>query len=289
MTGFGRAHGKLESLSLSVELNSVNRRNLEFQLNIPREWQMLEKEMIDRMRKFLDRGKVHGYVQVEPSDENAGLQWDEKELEESLHRLESLARKRDIPWEPSADAIIRLVSLHKTDLVLPDPEVARGVLMKVFEKALSGLVDMREAEGQSLEKDLKGRLESLEKIVTRIRKSSQGSVPRYRDLLFQRLKQAGLELDINDDRVLKELALFADRCDISEELTRLESHFTQFREALEAGQSHPVGRKLEFIVQEINREFNTVGSKANNIEINRDVIEGKNEMERIREQIQNVE
>ena len=113
------------------------------------------------------------------------------------------------------------------------------------------------------------------------------TVPRYRELLLSRLEQTKLDLDLSDERVLKEIALFADKCDTSEECTRLVSHFEQFRECLDEGS--PVGRKLEFILQEINREFNTVGSKANQIEISRLVIEAKNELERIREQIQNVE
>jgi uncharacterized protein (TIGR00255 family) len=120
-----------------------------------------------------------------------------------------------------------------------------------------------------------------------VAKCAQGVVPHYRDLLLQRLQKAGLELDLDDERVLKEIAIFADRCDITEELTRLDSHFEQFAQTLR----HPgaVGRKLDFLCQEINREINTIGSKANNIDITKYVIECKNELERIREQVQNIE
>jgi len=157
----------------------------------------------------------------------------------------------------------------------------------VFREALGQLVAMRQAEGKALKEDLEQRLENIGVALQAIRSGMGDTVPRYRELLLQRLSQASLEIDLSDERVLKEIALFADKCDISEETTRLDSHLVQFRECLQEGS--PVGRKLEFILQEVNREFNTIGSKANNIEISRHVIEAKNEIERIREQIQNIE
>ena len=135
--------------------------------------------------------------------------------------------------------------------------------------------------------DLSERIGTLETLSAQIEAHSKNAVPRYRDALFERLKQINLDLDLNDERVLKEIALFADRCDVSEEITRLKSHFEQFHAFLKSNEAS--GRKMDFLCQEIHRELNTTGSKSSQIEITRAVIEGKNELERIREQVQNVE
>ena len=146
---------------------------------------------------------------------------------------------------------------------------------------------MREKEGAALQADLTLRITELDSIRAGIAGHAEGTTGNYRDALLERLGQLGLELDTSDERVLKEVALFADRCDISEEITRLSSHFEQFNELLSSQEA--VGRKMDFLCQEIHREFNTIGSKANHIEITRAVIDGKNELERVREQVQNIE
>lgn len=287
MTGFGRGQSSHEGLDISVEMSSVNRRNLEPTVSLPREWTILEKDIQALIRESLNRGKVHAIVQVTPSASEAGFHWDEAGLESSLRRLAEVAARHGIGWSPDADALVRMAALNKVDVVLPDPDEARASLMEVFREALGQLVAMRQAEGKALKEDLEQRLENIGVALQAIRSGMGDTVPRYRELLLQRLSQASLEIDLSDERVLKEIALFADKCDISEETTRLDSHLVQFRECLQEGS--PVGRKLEFILQEVNREFNTIGSKANNIEISRHVIEAKNEIERIREQIQNIE
>lgn len=287
MTGFGRSQANCSGLDVSVELISVNRRNLEISVSVPREWQSLERDIQNVLRGRVDRGKVHAMVQTVPAEAEGGFQWDAEGLESSLRRLGETATAHGINWPPGADALVRLAALNKVDLTLPEAEGMRGPLLDVVAGAAGQLVAMRETEGAAMESDLRDRLSALETALGAIGTASGDSVARYRDLLFQRLNQAGLELDLSDERVLKEIALFADKCDTSEEQTRLASHFEQFRECLDAGS--PIGRKLEFIVQEMNREFNTIGSKASNIEVGRQVIEAKNEIERIREQIQNIE
>ena len=218
---------------------------------------------------------------------SAGFQWDGPGLESSLERLGEVARRHGIAWPPAGDALVRLAAQNKADSVLPAvEEVSESVLAQV-KAAMDGLIQMRLKEGEALKVDLETRLARLNKLLENIKTLSVDTVSRYRDNLLQRLRQLDLDLDASDERVLKELALFSDRCDTSEEQTRLCSHLGQFGECLEEGS--PIGRKLEFILQEMNREFNTIGSKANNIEVNRHVIEAKNEVERIREQILNVE
>jgi uncharacterized protein (TIGR00255 family) len=170
-------------------------------------------------------------------------------------------------------------------------ELVSPLAFAALDQAVAAFVAMRAKEGGALEKDLLARNEVLLDLVFAIRKQAQGTVEAYRDALLQRLKQLNLALDLSDERLLKELALFADRADITEEMTRLESHLAQFKSTVVVARSseEPVGRKLEFLIQEINREFNTIGSKANNIEITRSVLDAKNEVERLREQVQNVE
>jgi uncharacterized protein (TIGR00255 family) len=216
-----------------------------------------------------------------------GFHWDGSGLEASIRRLGEVAFTHGIAWPPNGDALVRLAALNKVEVRLPDPDAVAPLLNRQAAQAADGLLAMREAEGAALEADLLLRVESLETALRRITALAGETVPRYRELLFQRLSQAGLELDLADERVLREIALFADKCDIAEEQTRLASHIGQFREALGCGS--PIGRKLEFILQEVNREFNTIGSKANHIGISREVIEAKNEIERIREQLQNIE
>lgn len=287
MTGFGRSQTAIDGLDLCVEISSVNRRNLEFSISLPRDWQFLERELQKRLRESFDRGKLQVTVHASPAAGESGFQWDEAGLESSLRRLAESAAGHGIAWPPGADALVRLAALNKVESLLPEAESIRDALMGELRSAACGLREMRETEGAAMEADLRHRIARLQSALETIDRLSSEVVPRYREQLFQRLAQADLELDLSDERVLREIAIFADKCDTSEEQTRLESHLQQFCECLEAGS--PVGRKLEFIVQEMNREFNTIGSKANHIGISREVIEAKNEIERIREQIQNIE
>ena len=287
MTGFGRSQSSFKGVDLSIEINAVNRRNLEISVSLPREWQVLERDIQALMRETFSRGKLHVSVQAQPATADSGFQWDENGLESSLHRLGEVAARQGIDWPPQADALVRLAALNKVDVALPDSEEISKVFMASVKAATEDLLAMRGTEGEALGTDLRQRLDKLRASLSSIRDDSGDTVARYRELLFQRLSQADLEIDLSDERVLREIAIFADKCDISEELTRLESHYEQFAECL--GQGSPMGRKLEFILQEINREFNTIGSKSNNVEISRQVIEAKNEIERIREQIQNIE
>jgi uncharacterized protein (TIGR00255 family) len=290
MTGFGQSQATLEGVDLAIEVNSVNRRNLEVSISIPREWQCLERDLQAAVKERFSRGKLHLQVQATVSGGDSGFTWDAAGLESSLSRLKETAARHGIEWKPDAGALVRLAGLNKADMVLPDAGDISASLLEQTGLALDNLLEMRRTEGAALAADLKQRVDTLAtlaELLGGIREQSGGTVERYREIFHQRLRQAGLEIDLSDERVLKEIALFADKCDITEETTRLESHIDQLNSSL--GLDGPVGRKLEFILQEVNREFNTIGSKANNIEVSRMVIEAKNELERIREQIQNIE
>ncbi|WOO39949.1 YicC/YloC family endoribonuclease [Rubellicoccus peritrichatus] len=287
MTGYGRGNASGEDLEITVELSSVNRKGLEVGASLPREWQGMERTLCDDVRKAVSRGKVSIALRIESLTEKSGLSWDDAAVKSSIARLSTLAKEVNTDFTPNADALLRLIGLLDTSGKLPDWEEVLPVVKAALSAALSHFVEMRSKEGAALADDMRARLSLLRESTANIRSLSTKTVPHYRELLLERLQKAGLELELEDERVLKEIAIFADRCDIAEELTRLESHFEQFEETLQ--QKEPVGRKLDFICQELFREINTVGSKANNIDVTRLVIEMKNELERIREQVQNVE
>jgi uncharacterized protein (TIGR00255 family) len=192
-----------------------------------------------------------------------------------------------VPFNPSADLLFQIANASRTDSVGIDPGKALELMLTGLAEALGEFARMRAQEGAALASDIVERTKILARHVDTIAGRTEGTVQNYRESLLARLRQGGLELDLNDERVLREIALFAERIDVAEEITRLKSHLVQMAEMTTA--TEPVGRKAEFLLQEIGREIHTIGSKANDLEIARVVIDFKNELERIREQIQNVE
>lgn len=289
MTGFGRGKASGLGLDLSVELSSVNRRSLDISVSMPKEWQSLERPLVEQLRNALNRGSVRVVVQIAKLPDSDQLSWDERAVNQTLDKIQELASSRGITPSLDFDTLLKVAILHKTEGNLADPESVAPLLHEAARIAVGEFIQMRAAEGAALAADMAQRGQRLRSLVATIESLSATTVPNYRELLMNRLRQAGLELELQDERVLKEIAIFADRADTSEELTRLASHLDQFVATIQSTGDEPIGRKLEFILQEINREFNTIGSKANNIEVSKAVIEAKNEIERLREQVQNVE
>jgi uncharacterized protein (TIGR00255 family) len=286
MTGYGRASGTLGDLSVAVQVNSVNRRGLDLTMSLPDAWQGFESAVGDAVRKVAQRGKVH--VAVEVTGKNAGVaEWDDAAVAATLEKLAALAAARKVPFTPTPELLWQIANGQRATAQLPSDGKASEVLLEALDGALRGFSAMRAKEGETLLVDFLGRCEKLHAATEAIAQRAPSISGAYREQLTQRLRQAGLELDVNDERVLKEVALFADRIDITEEITRLRSHLTQFKELLRS--KGEIGRKAEFILQEIGREIHTIGSKANDLAISQRVIEFKNELERIREQIANVE
>ncbi len=287
MTGYGRAEGVCEALSLSVEASSVNKKTLEIYVALPRDFQMLERGALEAVRTRFQRGKINVHISLKSPTAVHGKQWDSDRVQMALDELRIIAKKTNVPFEPSTDLLLRLVQMVGQEVAFPDVALIEAALGPLLASALDEMANMRKAEGTALSEDIQMRLNLLESSAQTVRKALAQTVPAYRDSLLERLKQAKLELDISDERVLKELAFFADKTDVTEELTRFQSHLKQFRDFLKS--SEAVGRKMDFLCQELNREVNTIGSKANNLEITRNVLDMKNEVERIREQIQNIE
>ena len=287
MTGYGRATSAIAGYTLTVQVSSVNRKTLDLAIKLPGEWDALEAALGERVRKIAHRGRVSVVVELTGARGGNGVTWDEAEIGAALDRLAALAAARGVAFAPTPELLWSVANSLRRMAELPAADEAAPVVADTLEEALRGFAAMRAQEGEALLVDLLTRLNTLRAHVEAIAVRAPQVATGYRDVLLTRLRQAGLELDLNDERVLKEIALFADRCDVTEELTRLRSHFEQFGTLLKS--AGEIGRKAEFILQEVGREVNTIGSKANDLAISRAVIELKNELERVREQIANVE
>jgi uncharacterized protein (TIGR00255 family) len=287
MTGYGRAAAGLDGFSLTIQVSSVNRKTLDLTVALPEEWESLEPAVIELVRKFAARGKVHVDIELTGDKTSVAAAWDEPAAVEALERLEAFALRRGLKFEPTAELLWQVANAQKRASDMPAAEAAHATVAATLTTALRAFAAMRAKEGEALLVDFIKRCEILHRHVDAIAARAPLVPAHYREQLMKRLRDAGLELDINDERVLREIALFADRCDVSEELTRLRSHLEQFTTLLKSNAE--IGRKAEFLLQEIGREVNTIGSKGNDLTTARAVIELKNELERVREQIANVE
>jgi len=288
MTGFGRASQATETLIASIEASSVNRKQGEIVVQLPRNYAELDSEVRKFVLGKISRGRVSINISLEQTDKAPSpISVDVKRAQALSDALKSLSHEIGQPLDITATDILRAPDIIKFEDKKVCIDSVREVIMPALESAITSLVEMRSREGDDLKQDTLDRLDTLETEANSIESHSPSVIARYRENLHRRLKESGLELDLSDERVLKEVGIFAERCDICEEVTRLRSHFSKFREYLDS--SEPVGRSLDFLCQEINREFNTIGSKANDATLAQHVVTAKTELEKIREQIQNVE
>jgi len=288
MTGFGEGTASAEGIRVVVEISSVNRKQLDIHVNLPRNLVTLDAQVQQMIRSEFSRGRVSGIGRVDATQGFAGsVKVDGKLAAQYVEGIRKTARKLKLTDDLCAESIARLPGVVTVDQDNLDADHVSTVLDKAMVTALRGLARMRLAEGKVLAADLRERLGLLEEAAKAIGRLAGGVLAGYREKLFLRLKEAGLDDLAGDERIVKEIALFADRCDISEELVRLKSHLAQARGLLRS--SEPAGRTLDFLCQELFREINTVGSKANEVEITRHVVAFKTELERIREQVQNIE
>jgi len=287
MTGYGRGTAVVAGQTLTVQVSSVNRKTLDLAVKLPDEWESLEALVGEEVRKVAHRGRISVVVELTGAKAGVETAWDEAEVSAILDRLADLADARGVTFTATPELLWSIANSQRRNAELPDPDAAMNAVKAALGDALRSFVAMRAKEGEALLIDFLTRLAALRTQVEVVASRAPLVPGAYREQLLQRLRQAELELDLNDERVLKEIALFADRCDVTEELTRLKSHFDQFAALLKSGAE--IGRKAEFILQEIGREVNTIGSKANDLTISRAVIELKNELERVREQMANVE
>jgi uncharacterized protein (TIGR00255 family) len=290
MTGHGRGDCAKNGRKITVELSSVNRKQAEIALNMPRNLEPLESQMRDEINRRISRGRLTARVTVhQAEDKIAGrIKLNAALAKAYAKELKSLAKKLNLPEAVSLDLLVRAPGVFESTEETEEAEELWSPVEKALTKALAVLVKMREREGAHLSEDLQARMAVIREAVERIRLQAPQVQVRYREQLLERIKNAGLDsIQPDDERVIKEVVFFADRSDISEELTRLQSHFKQFEDCVKS--KEPVGRTLDFLSQEMNREINTIGSKANDSVISREVVVVKAELERFREQAQNVE
>jgi len=287
MTGYGRASAAISGGTLTAQVSSVNRRSFDLTVRTPGDWESLEGEIEQRVRRVASRGKINVDIEFAPAKGRDEVAWNDTTIGAALDKLAALADARRIPFEPTADLLWQVANSQRVAAETPAAAAVRAELLGVLEEALRGFAAMRAKEGEALHVDFIERIGLCRRHMDVVAARAPSVAPAYRVQLLKRLREAGLELDVNDERVLREIALFADRCDVSEEITRFRSHLEQLSGLLRS--EDEIGRKAEFILQEMGREANTIGSKANDLAISKCVIELKNELERVREQMANVE
>ena len=290
MTGYGRGECTAKGASITVELNSVNRKQAEVSLSVPSELESIEPGLRDLILASVSRGRVSGRVvlQYTGSSRASAVAVNETQAKAYRRELSKLAKSLEIPDNLSLDSLLRLPGVLESAQPILDAKAFRAPIKSALGQALEGLLSMREKEGANLGRDLAKRLAKLRRIVKRVAKLAPDVLKHHRERLIERLKKANVEVpDMDDDRLLREIVYYTDRTDVTEELTRLGSHFVQLEECL--SDVVPVGRKLDFLAQEMFREINTIGSKANDANISSEVVTLKTELEKIREQVQNVE
>ena len=290
MTGFGRGTHSSGSWLANVEATSINRKQLEIVANLPRALQSLEANVRNFVTPLVSRGRIQLTIKIERSEDSGGQSFRVdpvlvKSLESAFSDISATIGR---PILPLASDFLRqpgVIEIGETEEV--DTETAWETVRPALAQAVELLTEMRATEGGHLRTDFLERLGKLLAFTATISNRAPERPERYRELLTKRLTDLGLDIGADDERVAKELAIFADRCDISEEITRLHSHFAKFHEYVHS--SEPAGRPLDFLCQELFREFNTIGSKANDAVVAQTVVEAKTELEKLREQIQNIE
>lgn len=290
MTGFGRGEARGDGVTWRVECASVNRKQLEVSVSVARELGNLEPQVRERVSKVASRGRVNVSIRSENEsmpDGGAPVQVNAEVMAHYLAQLRAAGEPLGLSGELSLGELARLPGVLAAPDSEKDVEALWPTIQQALDEALENFVGMRRTEGDHLRQDIEARLKRLEAILKEVGERAPEVPKNYRKTLTQRLEEAGLPVDLGDDRIVREVALFADRSDISEELARAASHITKFRETADSGK--PSGRSLDFLLQEFFREFNTMGAKASDATIAHLVVEAKTELEKIREQVQNVE
>ncbi|WP_027363639.1 YicC/YloC family endoribonuclease [Desulfotruncus alcoholivorax] len=288
MTGFGRGEMNDEKVKINVEMKSVNHRYCEIVLRMPRSLNALEDRIKRVIQKRIARGRVEVYIKIELCGQNRAIVRTDGELAASyLKALTELNSKLHLPGEVEISKLLQLPGVFNLEEPEEDVELWWPVLESTLNQALDGLMEMRLKEGKQLFEDVMARTNRISDMVAQVEKRSPVVVEEYRERLRLRLKEILEQGNLDPSRLEGEVVIFAERSSIAEEIVRLGSHLTQLAGCLNSDES--VGRKMDFLLQEMNREINTIASKASDLTINSLVVEVKSELEKIREQIQNME
>ena len=288
MTGYGRAVKVFDDREITVELKAVNHRFFEFTARTPRQYALLEERLKKLFSAEINRGKVEAYVSVaaigepdETVEANADI------IKSYVAALRSVGGEIGVPDDLALSHLLRIPDAFTVTKREEDEEAVWEEVMETAEEALSAFVAMRTAEGEKLKSDILTKVDEIERGVAAVTERSPEVTEKYRERLFAKLSELLADRAVDEQRILTEAAIFADKTAVDEETVRLKSHISQCREILSL--SEPIGKRLDFLIQEFNREVNTIGSKCNDLEITKTVLNMKNAVEKIREQIQNIE
>lgn len=290
MTGFGRCETEIHGRAITVEIKSVNHRYFEFSCRITRGYSFLEDKLKAFVNARVARGKIDMFVSVGAADDvPCEVAVNHSLVSGYLNAMKEISDTYGIPNDASVVALSRFPDVFTVNKAAVDEEQLTADVLTAADAALNSFVAMREAEGARMKADILGRAETILSIVSEIEERSPQTVKEYENRLLERIRQTleNLSVEVDEQRILTEVAVFADKVAVAEETVRLRSHFEQLRAFLSLDQ--PVGRKIDFIIQEMNREANTIGSKVQDAVLAHKVVDIKSEIEKIREQVQNIE
>ncbi|MBR5270846.1 MAG: YicC family protein [Clostridia bacterium] len=288
MTGYGRCESIVEGKKILAEIKSVNQRFSDYNIRVPRHLGYLEEDVRKFVSKRIFRGKVDIYISIENFEEaDTQISLNEPLAKNYIEVLNQLKTQFNLDGEVTVGLVSRYSDIFHTERKEEDKDTVTKLVLGVVGEALDDFIAMREREGARIESDLTQRVEYMRTLAQKVEERSPQTVEEYRLRLYTKLKELLEDKDIDDARILTETAIFADKVAVNEETVRLSSHFDEYYQIIGDGES--AGRRLDFLIQEINREVNTIGSKAQDIEIAKVVVELKGEIEKLREQIQNIE
>lgn len=290
MTGFGRGEAVGPNYKVTVEMKSVNHRYLDLSIKLPRKLNAYEADLKNILKSYIVRGKVDIYVGYESvSQAQVDIQYNSSVAAKYLEIFDSMSKEFNIDNDVRVSALSRYPEVLVTQDVEPQEDELYEVARQAFEKACRQIAETRAAEGEHLKNDLVEKLDGMLSVISFINSRSEDILKEYRNKLTEKVAEILGDVNIDESRLATEVVLYADKICVDEEMVRLESHIKSMRQALTDGSEEGIGRKLDFIAQEMNREANTTLSKANNLEISQKAIDLKTEIEKIREQIQNIE
>lgn len=288
MTGYGRSQKTINDMNITVEMKSVNHRYFELNARVPRAFGFLEEKLKAFCRQQVVRGKIEMFVSVDLSETAlTEIEINHDFADSYVKALKSLAENYGLQDDISVSTVARNSDVFKITNKEIDEDALTAAVIEVAGEAVNSFINMREKEGERLKLDIENRVGTIIKKVEFIEEKAPETVKQYRERLEQKVKELLDAANIDDQRIITETAIFADKVAVDEETVRLRSHLKQLCDLLEKG--NDIGKKLDFIVQEMNRETNTIGSKAQNLEIAQCVVDIKSEIEKIREQVQNIE
>ena len=288
MTGYGKAQSVTEQKEINVELKSVNNRYLDVNFKMPRFLSFAEERIKVLLKDYITRGKLDIFISVSSGENSEKTVVIDKGLaSEYIKAFKSLCEETGITYDLTASRFLNNQEIVKIEHKEQDDDEIWAELMPVIVEALENYNDMRQREGERLKNDILDKADIIAGYVAEVEKIVPENIENYKTKLFDKIKEALENYDVDESRIITEVAIYTDKVCVDEETVRLKSHLTELKSMLENGGA--IGKKLDFLIQEMNREINTIGSKGNDLKISKIVVNVKNEIEKIREQIQNIE